>query len=119
MSIVTGLNGGTSIDVTAEATIKNIVGILDYAFRSYTILTDGSFNTEISGLKKLVPASAAKSGEITVASFNLENFFDDKNNSKLEGKESKVSEEHFEKRSEEDIACDSGSAFAAGCVGSN
>lgn len=95
-----GLNGGVPIDVTSEAKIRNIAGVLDYVFRSYTIMMDGSVTPTIAGLKSMVPTSPAKENEVTVASFNLENFFDDEKNSKLRGNanEQIVPKKYFEKR---------------------
>ncbi len=93
-----GLNGGEPIDVTAGATLKNLVGVLDYSFRAYTLLLDPRVKPTVEGNKTFVKASPAAENEVTVASFNLENFFDDEENSDLRRKETKVSKEHFERR---------------------
>lgn len=93
-----GLKGGVPINVTAEARLRNVVGILDYGFRAYTILMDGSALPEISGLKRMVPVSPSSEGEVTIASFNLENFFDDQKNSDLVGEETLVSKALFARR---------------------
>ena len=94
-----GLNDTKPIDVTSGTTIKNIVGIIDYSFRAYTLLIDPSVKPTVENIRKFVPASAAGEREITVASFNLENFFDDEENSDLgRRKEQKVSSAQFEKR---------------------
>lgn len=93
-----GLNGGVPIDVATGAKIKNLVGILDYSYQRYTLLIDPSVKSTVENNMKVVAASPAGEREITVASFNLENFFDDEDNSKLERKETKVSKEHFKKR---------------------
>ena len=93
-----GLNDGVPIDVTAGAKIKNLVGIIDYSFRSYTFLIDPSVKPIIENNREFIKASPATKNEVTIASFNLENFFDDEENSDLKRKETKVSSEHFEKR---------------------
>ena len=93
-----GINGGEPIDVTAGASIKNLVGIVDYSFRSYTLLIDPSEKPTVENNRTFVKASPAAENEITIASFNLENFFDDEENSNLTRKETKVSSEYFEKR---------------------
>ncbi|MGI8669129.1 MAG: endonuclease/exonuclease/phosphatase family protein [Aridibacter sp.] len=91
-----GLNGGEAINVTAGATIKNLVGVLDYSYAAYTLLP--TVKPVVENNREFVKASPAGENEVTVASFNLENFFDDKENSDLNRKEDKVSKEHFEKR---------------------
>ncbi|MEZ5308256.1 MAG: hypothetical protein R2684_14015 [Pyrinomonadaceae bacterium] len=93
-----GLNGGKPIDVTADATVKNIYGVIDYQSGAYTLMMDFSVTPVIEGLKQPIPASPAKEDEVTVSSFNLENFFDDEKNSKLDGKETRLSSSQFEKR---------------------
>ena len=94
-----GLNGGTPIDVTVGASIENVVGIVDYSYRSYTLLIDHSQEPKVTNNREFVAASPAGEGEVTVASFNVENLFDDEENSDLGGrKETMVSSEHFEKR---------------------
>lgn len=92
------INGAEPIDVATGATIKNITGIMDYGYKRYTVLIDPADRPTVEGGMKAVPASPAGRGEVTVAAFNLENFFDDENNSDLEGRETKVSEEVFERR---------------------
>src|SRR5258706_2876255 len=73
-----GLVGAAALEVTTGATIANVTGPLDYAFRTYTILPDpgtltqGSVVGNVSGTPVRVP----NSDEFTVASFNMERFFD-------------------------------------------
>lgn len=93
-----GLNDGVALDVTSGTTIKNLVGVMDYAFQRYTLLIDPTIKPLIEGSMKPIPASPAGEREVTVASFNLENFFDDEKNSDLKRKETMVSEEKFKKR---------------------
>lgn len=93
-----GINGSEPIDVTTGAKIKNIIGIIDYQYRAYTLMIDPAVKPVVEGNMKAVVASPAGEREVTVASFNLENFFDDEENSDLKRKETKVSEEHFSKR---------------------
>lgn len=86
------------IDVTAGATIKNLTGVIDYAFRSYTLLVDAANPPAVEGNKTFVPASPAGEREVTVGSFNIENFFDDEKNSDNVEKEAILSKGIFEKR---------------------
>jgi uncharacterized protein len=73
--------GAKRIEVTADATVKNLTGVIDYAKGSYTLLVDANNPPTVEGNKSAVPVAAAKEREIMVASFNLENFFDDETNS--------------------------------------
>lgn len=69
------------IHVAAGEVIKNIVGVVDFGYRKYTILVDSDNKPNIENKKSAVPIPAAKDREVTVGSFNLENFFDDETNS--------------------------------------
>jgi uncharacterized protein len=68
--------GTTPIDVPAGAVITGVVGVVDYAFRTYTILPDANTATVASASDVLRPVRAATASEATVGSFNLERFFD-------------------------------------------
>lgn len=74
-----GQTGGTAIDVTTDATVANLVGVLDYGFRVYSILPDPSAPPIVSGNLSAVPVPAPLASQMTVASFNVERFFDDEN----------------------------------------
>ena len=56
--------------------ITGLVGVVDYAFRTYTILPDAGTATVASAPAVVRPVRAATASEATVASFNLERFFD-------------------------------------------
>ncbi len=90
--------GSKPIDVTSGATLKNLTGVVDYAFKSYTILVDANNLPMVEGNKTFVLASSAGEREVTVGSFNLENFFDDENNSSDVDKETTYPKEVFQKR---------------------
>jgi predicted extracellular nuclease len=69
-----GQPGTTLVDVAAGAVLTNVTGPLDYSFRTYTILPD---TTIVPGVQPgAVPAPTPTSNEVTVASFNMERFFD-------------------------------------------
>lgn len=87
-----------TIDVTAGATIKNLTGVVDYAFKNYTILIDANNPPTVEGNKNFVPTSPAGEREVTVGAFNLENFFDDEKNSSDVDKETMYPKEVFQKR---------------------
>jgi uncharacterized protein len=68
--------GAAAIDVPSGAVITGLVGVVDYAFRTYTILPDAGTATVASAPAVVRPVRAATATEATVASFNLERFFD-------------------------------------------
>ncbi|HEV7743379.1 MAG TPA: DUF4214 domain-containing protein [Pyrinomonadaceae bacterium] len=68
--------GTTALDVTAGTVITNITGPLDYGFRCYTIDPDLAAPPVVGVQPGSVPAPLATANEVTVASFNMERFFD-------------------------------------------
>lgn len=96
-----GIGDLEPVDVTAGAKIKNLVAIVDYdSFKAkrYVLFPDPTTKFTVEGNKTYVKSSPAGEREITVASFNLENFFDDEKNSDLSRKEQMSSKEEFERR---------------------
>ena len=71
-----GQVGGTALEVTSGAVVTNLVGPLDYAFRTYTILPDPGSSPGVSGNVSFTPAPLPASDEFTVTSFNMQRFFD-------------------------------------------
>ena len=86
--------GAQAIDVTVYAEIKNLTGVLNYAYRCYAILTDAGGKPEISNQFKAKPLPAAFDREFSVAAINLENFFDDEDDPSM--KEDIVKTEDFQ-----------------------
>ena len=70
------LTGSPSVEVTAGATVSNLVGPLDFAFRTYTILPDPLITPSVSGNVSATAVPVANANEFAVASFNMERFFD-------------------------------------------
>ena len=68
--------GTTAIDVAAGTIITNITGPLDYAFRCYTIDPDAATPPTVGVQPGSVPVPTPTADELTVASFNMERFFD-------------------------------------------
>ena len=67
--------GVPALDVAAGTIVTGLVGPLDYSFRTYTVLPDaGSASAGASAVSRAAPPPQA--GEVTVAGFNLERFFD-------------------------------------------
>lgn len=71
-----GQVGGTLLDVTTFATVTNLTGPLDYSFRTYTILPDPAPVPAVSGNIVFTPVPLPTTNEFTVASFNMNRFFD-------------------------------------------
>jgi predicted extracellular nuclease len=74
--------GAVILDVATGASVTGLVGPLDYSFRTYSVLPDPpsvSPPPVATGGMTPVPASAGTNMEFTVASYNLERFFDDQN----------------------------------------
>ncbi|MGA9995799.1 MAG: lamin tail domain-containing protein, partial [Pyrinomonadaceae bacterium] len=74
-----GLTGATDLQVATGAVVTGITGPLDYGFRTYTIDPDpppATVPTVTGGMSAAVPAPTPTNRELTIASFNLERFFD-------------------------------------------
>lgn len=72
------LVGAARLEVTSGAVLSNVKGILDYGSRTYTILPLPGNQTQanVSGNVSAVAVPEATANEFTVASANLERFFD-------------------------------------------
>jgi predicted extracellular nuclease len=68
--------GATKIDVTSFATVTNLTGPLDYGFRAYTVLPDPGTPPAVTGNIAAIPVLEPNAHEFTIASFNMERFFD-------------------------------------------
>jgi len=71
-----GLVGGIARDAGAGTVASDLVGPLDYSFRTYTILPDPGLALPITGGPVATPAAAAAANEFTIACYNIERFFD-------------------------------------------
>ncbi|HEV8268942.1 MAG TPA: hypothetical protein VGR00_11930 [Thermoanaerobaculia bacterium] len=69
--------GGTALDVSTGATLTNTTGVLDFAFRTYTILTDPSSPPVVAGGMTGTAVTTPIPEEFTVATVNMERFYDD------------------------------------------
>ncbi len=88
--------GAQAIDVTSFAEIKNLTGVLHYAFRAYTILTDAGSRPSISNFVKAMPLPEPNERQFSVAAMNVENLFDDEDDPAI--KEDIVTTEAFERK---------------------
>lgn len=92
------LTGAKAIDVPAGATIKGLTGVIDYSKQFYTLLVDAAPAPVVENIKGFLPVAAAGAREVTVGSFNIENFFDDEVNSSNVAKEDVLPKEVFQNR---------------------
>lgn len=90
--------GAKPLDLPAGATIKGLTGVIDFYRKFYTLLVDASPAPVVENVKGFVPVSAAGERELTVGSFNIENFFDDETNSSNVEKETVLPKATFQNR---------------------
>jgi len=68
--------GAPILDVTSGAVVTDLTGPLDYSFRTYTILPDPAAPPSASGNVAVAAVPVPSADDFTVASFNVERFFD-------------------------------------------
>ena len=68
--------GTVPLDVASGATVGELVGPLDYSFRAYTIAADGNPPPTVTGGITATPVPVPAANQFTVASYNMERFFD-------------------------------------------
>jgi uncharacterized protein len=68
--------GSTRLEVTSGASITNVTGVLDFSFRTYSILTDPAPVPAVTGNLSAQPVPDPAPDQLTVASFNMQRFFD-------------------------------------------
>jgi uncharacterized protein len=68
--------GAPRLELTAGTVVSNLVGVLDFEQRTWTLLPEPGVAPVLSGNRVAVSLPAAGGNEFTVASFNLERFFD-------------------------------------------
>jgi len=88
--------GAQTIDTTTFSTIKNLTGVLHYAYRAYAVLVDVGSKHAVSGEVKAMPLPAPNERQFSVAGTNLENLFDDEDDPLI--KEDIITNEAFRKR---------------------
>ena len=65
------------IDVPANTELRNVVGVMHYVRRTYTILVDADSRPAVANAVKPLAMPALPAKQFSVAGMNLENFFDD------------------------------------------
>jgi len=71
-----GQPGAAALNAPAGTVVENLVGPLDYGFQSYTVLPDLSTPPRVTAAPAHGAARPPAVDEYTVASFNLQRFFD-------------------------------------------
>jgi uncharacterized protein len=71
-----GLTGGTTLNLSVGTVITGLVGPLDYALRSYTLLPEPGSQLATTGGVAAAAVTVSDSSEFTVATFNLQRFYD-------------------------------------------
>src|SRR5690606_8972333 len=71
--------GGDTADVMSGCLVTGATGPLDYTFRRYTIYPEASVQVDCSAVALPAPALAPTVDDASIASFNMERFFDDQN----------------------------------------
>jgi uncharacterized protein len=70
-----GQVGATNFTVTSNTIVQNLTGVLDYASDAYTILPDPGTTPTVGSTMSAVAVRDAAANEFTVASFNMQHFF--------------------------------------------
>jgi hypothetical protein len=69
--------GAPAIDVTSNATLTGVSGVMDFSFGSPELLIDAATRPTVTGLMTAQPVPTKAATEFTVASFNMERFYND------------------------------------------
>jgi predicted extracellular nuclease len=83
-------------EVPAMASVKNLVGVLHYAFGKYTVLPDTDNRPAISSAAKANPFPVPNDRQFAVVGMNIENFFDDQDDPGIQ--EDVATTEAFDRR---------------------
>lgn len=88
--------GSQPIDVTSYSELKNLTGVVHYAYRAYSILVDADNNPTVSNLVKAQPLPVPNERQFSIAAMNVERLFDDEDDAAI--KEPIITAEGLDKR---------------------
>ncbi|CAN5119081.1 hypothetical protein BH20ACI2_BH20ACI2_13160 [soil metagenome] len=88
--------GSQAIDVPAQTGLRNVVGVMHYAYRAYSILTDPGVRPLASNTITQVSMPSTTDSQFSIAAMNLENLFDDEDDPAI--REDIVTTEAFNRR---------------------
>lgn len=69
--------GAAAINLTSLTTLTNVVGVLDFSSGVPTLILDRATRPTVSGGLTVTPLPAQSATEFTIASFNMERFYND------------------------------------------
>jgi predicted extracellular nuclease len=67
--------GGAAIDLTSNTTVAGLSGVMDFSFGTPEIILDATNHPTVTGGMTAQPIPAQAANEFTVASFNMERFY--------------------------------------------
>ena len=70
--------GGTAINLTSTSTVTGLVGVMDFSFGTPEIILDASNHPTVTGGMTVQAVPVEAGNEFTIASFNMERFYNDK-----------------------------------------
>jgi predicted extracellular nuclease len=70
--------GGAAIDLTSNATVTGLAGVMDFSFGTPEIILDATNHPTVTGGMTVQAVPVQGGNEFTVASFNMERFYNDK-----------------------------------------
>ncbi|MBP9665101.1 MAG: hypothetical protein KBD94_10805 [Pyrinomonadaceae bacterium] len=88
--------GSQPINVQVNTELKNVTGVMHYAYRTWSVLLDAATRPAVASMPKQINLPVAGERQFTVAGMNLENFFDDEDDPAI--KEDIVTTESFNAR---------------------
>jgi uncharacterized protein len=88
--------GSQAIDIPAFTELRNVVGVLHYAYRTYSILTDAATRPAIASRPTQINLPQPGERQFSVAGMNVENLFDEIDDPDI--KEDLVTAESFAER---------------------
>ncbi len=71
------LQGARPIDVAVGSEIKGLVGVMYYAYRTYSVLIEPDNKPTVTGTGRATPVPAPGDGEFMIAGMNIERLFDE------------------------------------------
>ncbi len=91
-----GQTGSTVLNVASKAEVKEVTGVIHYAFNRYSILTDANSKLTVTNTIKPIAMPATNDRQFSVAAANIESFFDDEDDP--DSREDVATTEAFQKR---------------------
>lgn len=69
--------GSSALNVIARSEIRDVTGVVHFAFNRYSILTDAGIKPTVTSTSRPIVMPAATGRQFSVAAVNIESFFDD------------------------------------------